>query len=80
MRNDPRFRMAEGVELVGRQGASYEMQVSIPLDDEGFLGRQCPECSLLFRMNAAQYKALPNNLALWCVGHVRGSGVLTATR
>ncbi|MXM62519.1 hypothetical protein GR925_03390 [Streptomyces sp. HUCO-GS316] len=71
MRSNRGFRMAKGVELVGRQGASYEMQVSIPLDDEGFLGRQCPECSLLFRMDAAQYKALPDDLTLWCVycGH-----------
>lgn len=71
MGNHRRFRMAEGVELVGRQGTSYEMRVSIPLDEEGFLGRQCPECSMLFRMDAEQYKALPDDLTLWCVycGH-----------
>lgn len=63
--------MADGAELVGSQGDSFEMRVSIPSDDDGFFGRQCPECSLVFRMDVQQYEALPDNLALWCVycGH-----------
>ncbi|WP_435271884.1 hypothetical protein [Streptomyces parvulus] len=63
--------MADGAELVGSQGDSFEMRVSIPSDDNGFFGRQCPECSLVFRMDVHQYEALPDNLALWCVycGH-----------
>ncbi len=63
--------MADGAELVGRQGDSFEMRVSIPSDDNGFFGRQCPECSLVFRMDVQQYEALPDSLALWCVycGH-----------
>ncbi|WP_405818670.1 hypothetical protein OG241_26940 [Streptomyces sp. NBC_01390] len=74
MHNHSRFRMAKGAELLGRRVDSLEMQVSIPLDDEGFLGRQCPECSLIFRMNAEEYKALPEDLTLWCVycGHHTG--------
>ncbi|RZU14409.1 hypothetical protein [Streptomyces sp. BK239] len=71
MRDHRRFRMADGAELVGRQGESFEMRVSIPSDDNGFFGRQCPECSLVFRMDVHQYEALPDNLVLWCVycGH-----------
>ncbi|MFH9084142.1 hypothetical protein [Streptomyces sp. NPDC017673] len=71
MRDHRRFRMADGAELVGSQGDSFEMRVSIPSDDNGFFGRQCPECSLVFRMDVQQYEALPDNLALWCVycGH-----------
>ncbi|MGA5162253.1 hypothetical protein [Streptomyces pseudogriseolus] len=71
MRDHHRFRMADGAELVGRQGDSFEMRVSIPSDDNGFFGRQCPECSLVFRMDVQQYEALPDSLALWCVycGH-----------
>jgi hypothetical protein len=63
--------MADGAELVRSQGDSFEMRVSIPSDDNGFFGRQCPECSLVFRMDVQQYEALPDNLALWCVycGH-----------
>ncbi|MEU3416819.1 hypothetical protein ABZ760_37300 [Streptomyces sp. NPDC006658] len=71
MRDHRRFRMADGAELVGSQGDSFEMRVSIPSDGNGFFGRQCPECSLVFRMDVQQYEALPDNLALWCVycGH-----------
>lgn len=66
-----RYRMADGVKLIGQQGDSIQMQVSMPPDDRGFLGRQCPECSLIFRMDGQQYKALPDDLTLWCVycGH-----------
>lgn len=65
------FKMADGAEIVGRQTDSYQMKVSIPLDEDGFLGRQCPDCELLFRMDAEQYEALPDDVALWCVycGH-----------
>ncbi|MFF4730613.1 hypothetical protein ACFY3M_35875 [Streptomyces mirabilis] len=71
MRDNHRFRMADGAELVGHQGDSFEMRVSMPSDDNGFFGRQCPECSLVFRMDAQQYEALPDDLTLWCVycGH-----------
>lgn len=71
MRGNRRFRLADGAELVGRQGDSFEMRVSIPSDDNGFFGRQCPECSLVFRMEVQQYEALPDDLTLWCVycGH-----------
>ncbi|MBK3579716.1 hypothetical protein JHN63_39175 [Streptomyces sp. MBT65] len=71
MRDNHRFRMADGAEFVGHQGDSFEMRVSIPSDDNGFFGRQCPECSLVFRMDVQQYEALPDDLTLWCVycGH-----------
>lgn len=67
----PRFRMPEGAEVVERQGDDYRIRVSIPVDEDGFLGRACPECELLFRMDAADYDGLPDELMLWCVycGH-----------
>lgn len=47
------------------------MQVSVPTDEQGFLGRQCPSCSQVFRVDASDYDALPDELELWCVycGH-----------
>lgn len=54
MRNHSRFGMAKGAELLGRQGDFLKMQVSTPLDDEGFLGRQCPDCSLITGVLAAR--------------------------
>ncbi len=45
--------------------------MSIPLDDHGFFGRQCPACDQIFRMRHADYEALPDDLELWCTycGH-----------
>jgi hypothetical protein len=65
------FRMAQGASIVGRDGDSYEMRVSIPSDEHGFFGRQCPSCRQLFRVDGDDYEALPDDLELWCVycGH-----------
>ncbi|MDX3213972.1 hypothetical protein PV318_00135 [Streptomyces sp. ME02-6991-2B] len=71
MRHNDRFQMPPGAKVVGSQGSNIHMQVSMPLDEDGFLGRQCPTCGLDFRMDGQQYDALPNQLELWCVycGH-----------
>jgi DNA-directed RNA polymerase subunit RPC12/RpoP len=36
------------------------------VDDDGYLGRECPECGRLFKMDAAKYEALPDDLELIC--------------
>lgn len=48
-----------------------KMHVSVPTDERGFFGRQCPSCSQIFRVDADAYDALPEDLQLWCVycGH-----------
>ncbi|WP_411109548.1 hypothetical protein [Streptomyces sp. c-19] len=68
--NSP-FSMPDGAKITGRQGDQYKVNVSIPLDADGFFGRQCPECSMLFRVHGDDYAALPDELRLWCVycGH-----------
>jgi hypothetical protein len=47
------------------------MQVSMPADELGFFGRECPSCSQLFRVDADDYEALPDDIQLRCVycGH-----------
>ncbi|MFF9013552.1 hypothetical protein ACF09C_11390 [Streptomyces sp. NPDC014870] len=68
--NSP-FPMPDGAKITGRRGDQYKVSVSMPFDPDGFYGRQCPECSMLFRVNADDYEALPEGLQLWCVycGH-----------
>jgi hypothetical protein len=39
------FRLPDGAEIVGRHGDEYKMRITVPTDDDGFLGRQCPGCS-----------------------------------
>jgi DNA-directed RNA polymerase subunit RPC12/RpoP len=40
--------------------------VSIPADDEGFIGRRCPDCGRFFKMKAEQWKALPDDTVVTC--------------
>ncbi|NGY61292.1 hypothetical protein G7043_20410 [Lentzea sp. NEAU-D13] len=66
-----RYRMAEGVEIVRGQGDRVELKVSMPGDEHGFFGRQCPSCDQVFRVSMIDYEKLPDDLFLWCVycGH-----------
>lgn len=65
------FRMAPGASIVGSDGDVFEMRVSIPSDEHGFFGRQCPNCQQVFRIDGDDYEALPDEIELWCVycGH-----------
>jgi hypothetical protein len=65
------FRLPDGVDYVGNKGDNILMRVEIPLDEEGFFGRQCPSCEQVFRIAHDDYEALPDDLRLWCVycGH-----------
>ena len=53
-----KFRMADGVRIVEENADSVRMQVSMPTDEHGFFGRQCPSCSQLFRVDSDDYEAL----------------------
>ncbi|WP_405757514.1 hypothetical protein [Streptomyces sp. NBC_00073] len=82
MWNNEEFRMAEGAHVVGHQGDSFEIQVTVPTDDDGFLGRECPHCTMTFRIDADDYERLPDNLTLWCVycGHHSGHSDFMTTQ
>lgn len=69
--NSGEFRMPKGAQVVGRHDDRFEMRVSIPTDEHGFLGRQCPDCAQVFRVDSDDYEALPDDIELWCVycGH-----------
>ncbi|MFJ8062960.1 hypothetical protein [Streptomyces sp. NPDC096142] len=67
MWNKRGIRMPESAEVVSHHGDEFQIDVSMPLDEDGYLGRQCPECSMSFRMNGEDYKALLDKLELWCV-------------
>jgi hypothetical protein len=74
------YRMPEGAEVVGRHGDEFEMRISIPSDEHGFFGRQCPSCSQIFRVDGEGYEALPEDIELWCVycgHHVEHSEFMT---
>lgn len=61
-----RYRMPDGAEIVSEDGSSITMRVSLPSDDAGHFGRQCPRCKRIFRMHADDYHALPDDQRLTC--------------
>lgn len=68
-----RYRFPDGVSYEGEgDDGSAVFRVSIPVDEDGFFGRQCPVCDQGFRISDEDYDALPDDAHLWRVycGHV----------
>lgn len=61
-----RYRMSNGAEVVSQAGSQVTIQVTMPADDAGHIGRQCPSCKRMFRMHAGDYDALPDDQRLTC--------------
>jgi uncharacterized Zn finger protein (UPF0148 family) len=59
-------RLPEGVSDVQETDDGFTGAVSLPVDDDGYFGRACPECETPFKMRADEYKALPDDLVLTC--------------
>jgi len=67
-----KYRFSDGVEYLGEdEGGQIRMTVSMPADEEGYFGRECPSCEQHFRICTDDYLALPDQETLWCVycGH-----------
>jgi hypothetical protein len=58
--------MPDGAEIVSENGSTVTMRVTLPSDDAGHFGRQCPSCKRIFRMHVEDYEALPDDLRLTC--------------
>jgi hypothetical protein len=61
-----RYRLPDGVEVESEHGSTVTFRVTVPSDDVGHIGRQCPSCRGLFRMHADDYVVLPEDLSLTC--------------
>jgi hypothetical protein len=67
-----RFNLPDGAEHDGTdEDGNDRFRVSMPLDDHGFFGRECPACERTFLVSKESYDPLPDDLRLWCVycGH-----------
>jgi len=63
-----RFNLPDGAEYDGAdEHGNDRFRVSIPLDDHGFFGRECPSCKRSFLVSKETYDPLPDDLKLWCV-------------
>jgi len=61
------YRTADGASYQGRDASGNErFSVSIPFDEHGYFGRECPACHQTFRMHGGDYDALADDLVLTC--------------
>ncbi len=63
-----KFNLPDGAEYAGPdEDGNDRFRVSIPLDEHGLFGRECPSCERTFLVSKESYDPLPDDLRLWCV-------------
>jgi hypothetical protein len=63
---DWQSRIPDGVGDIQDTSDGFEAKVSIPADEDGYIGRLCNGCGGKFRMVADEYAALPDITRLTC--------------
>lgn len=56
----------DGIDRITETDDGFEAAISIPLDEDGYFGRECPSCEAPFKMRHDEYEALPEELELTC--------------
>jgi sarcosine oxidase delta subunit len=56
----------DGVGEIRSTDDGFETSISIPLDETGYFGRECPSCEGPFKMRKDEYEDLPDELELTC--------------
>lgn len=56
----------EGVGDINETEDGFEVSISIPTDEDGYFGRECPACEAPFKMRHDEYEALPDEIKLTC--------------
>src|SRR5262249_14777962 len=59
-------RLPHGISNLRQTSQGFEASISIPAAEDGFFGRQCPDCSRFFKMKVDQWEALPDDAHVWC--------------
>jgi hypothetical protein len=59
-------RLPDGLSDVESTNDGFRASISLPVDDDGFFGRECPACGQLFKMNVDQWEALPDEAQVTC--------------
>jgi hypothetical protein len=63
---DWKNRAPRGVEGIRTTPSGFEARVSMPSTDDGFVGRQCPDCDRRFTVDGATWDALPDDARVTC--------------
>ena len=56
----------EGVGDISETENGFKVSISIPTDEDGYFGRQCPACEAPFKMRHDEYERLPDEIELTC--------------
>lgn len=59
-------RKPDGVGDIEHTDDGFTTSVAIPLDEDGYFGRECPSCEAPFKMRQDEYEALPEEIELTC--------------
>jgi hypothetical protein len=69
-------RKPDGIGDIVYTDTGFTTKVAIPVDADGYFGRECPSCAALFKVRHDEYHALPDDLQLTCpyCGHRENHG------
>jgi Zn finger protein HypA/HybF involved in hydrogenase expression len=59
-------RLPEGLSDVEITSDGFRASLSLPADDDGFFGRECPACEQLFKIGIDEWEALPDDALITC--------------
>lgn len=59
-------RLPHGISNFRQTSQGFEASISIPADEDGFFGRQCPDCGRFFKVQVDQWEALADDAVLTC--------------
>ncbi len=59
-------RLPDGLSDIETTDEGFRASLSLPVDDDGFFGRECPACEQPFKMKADEWEALPDELRVTC--------------
>jgi DNA-directed RNA polymerase subunit RPC12/RpoP len=59
-------RLPQGISDFRETPEGFQATISIPADEEGLFGRQCPDCERFFKMRVDQWEALSDDAIVTC--------------
>jgi uncharacterized Zn finger protein (UPF0148 family) len=59
-------RLPQGISNFRETSQGFQASISIPADEDGFFGRECPECARFFKMRVEQWEALADDALVTC--------------
>jgi sarcosine oxidase delta subunit len=59
-------RLPHGISNFRETGLGFQASIPIPADEDGFFGRECPDCDRFFKMRVKQWEALSADALVTC--------------